>query len=342
MATITPIPATTPIKDSRSIINTNFTNVATELNNLVAANGITGATGATGATGPIGLGVNYRGLWNNGTSYAVNDMVHYLTRSYVAKAANVATTPDTDPTKWELFLDFLVSSGDGVIRGGTYAVMPAASTYPDSLYKTTDDPYLYHSNGTTWTAFYIGPKYQPVDTSTFVWINQGTATATQIGEALLLVAPASAGDQMRILARTIPTPPYTATWMGTVDFYPSNYVGSGLILYNSTNGRALTAGIGWGGGVSLGVAQWNSVSSYNSNIGTNVVYSNNDHRMFLRLVDDGTNLTFSMSYHGYDFSNVLAATTRAAWIGTPTHVGFMADSNNSRPVTITTLHWSVT
>jgi hypothetical protein len=341
MATITPIPATTSIKDSRSIINTNFTNVANELNTLVSTTGITGATGATGPTGPIGLGVNYRGLWNNGTSYAVNDMVHYLTRSYVAKVANVATTPGTDAAKWELFLDFVGVFGN--FLRGTYAALPSAAANTNAIYKTTDDPYLYHSNGTTWTPFHVGPKYDPLDDSTWVWFNQGgVATTSRIGSAHFLKTPGSAGDQVRIRARLIPTPPYTVTWAGMADFNQVNYAGAGIVLYNSSNGRLLTCGIGWGGGISLGVAQWNSVTSYSSNVGTGLVYSNNDHRMFFRLIDDGTNLTFSMSYHGYDFSNVLAATTRAAWIGTPTHVGIQIDSNNNLPVTLTTLHWAVT
>ena len=56
--------------------------------------GITGSTGPAGPTGPTGpAGMNWRGVWNVGTAYAINDGVQENGTSYICLVANTGQDP---------------------------------------------------------------------------------------------------------------------------------------------------------------------------------------------------------------------------------------------------------
>lgn len=64
--------------------------------------GSTGATGATGAQGPQGAkGLNWRGAWASGTTYAVDDAIQHNSRAYVALTAHSNSEPP-NTTNWSL------------------------------------------------------------------------------------------------------------------------------------------------------------------------------------------------------------------------------------------------
>jgi collagen type VII alpha len=89
---------------------------------LLAASGSVGATGAAGAIGPQGLqgvqgspgvagvpgtngaagavGMNFRGGWNSGSNYAVNDAVTFSGSTYLAEIANQNQEPDVATQAW--------------------------------------------------------------------------------------------------------------------------------------------------------------------------------------------------------------------------------------------------
>jgi hypothetical protein len=67
--------------------------------------GLTGPAGATGATGPAGSagqGFNFKGAWNNATSYNSYDVATFGGSSYVAIAANQSQQPDLSANSWSL------------------------------------------------------------------------------------------------------------------------------------------------------------------------------------------------------------------------------------------------
>ena len=70
--------------------------------------GLPGATGATGPQGPAGAngtGFNFRNVFDNSASYAVNDVVTFQGASYVAIAANQGPsnpTPNGNTTVWSV------------------------------------------------------------------------------------------------------------------------------------------------------------------------------------------------------------------------------------------------
>ena len=68
--------------------------------------GTDGVDGATGATGPAGPeGVNWRGLWDFATAYAVDDIVDYGGAVWIATAPNTNLPSPTHPEAWDLFVD---------------------------------------------------------------------------------------------------------------------------------------------------------------------------------------------------------------------------------------------
>ncbi len=86
--------------------------------------GDTGLTGATGAQGPQGLqgltgpagpkGMQWRGIWNSSTAYAIDDAVKASDgSSYIAIAASTNQTPP-NATYWSK----LVDKGDTGAAGG--------------------------------------------------------------------------------------------------------------------------------------------------------------------------------------------------------------------------------
>jgi len=71
------------------------------------AQGLAGPVGAAGAAGPAGpvgpagaVGVNFRGAWGSGPSYAVSDAVTFGGSTYLATAANSAVEPDLNASLW--------------------------------------------------------------------------------------------------------------------------------------------------------------------------------------------------------------------------------------------------
>lgn len=81
------------------------------------AQGLTGATGATGLQGPTGpAGINWRGTWATGTSYAASDAVYYSGSSYrCTTAVSSPASPDTDAAHWFLLAQ---KGADGAAGGG--------------------------------------------------------------------------------------------------------------------------------------------------------------------------------------------------------------------------------
>jgi len=81
-----------------------------------------GDTGPAGAAGKDGVGFNFRNAFDNGASYAINDVVSYNGSSYVATAATNPgdPTPDVNPN-WSL----MAQQGAAGAQGAQGAQGPA-------------------------------------------------------------------------------------------------------------------------------------------------------------------------------------------------------------------------
>ena len=84
--------------------------------------GIQGIQGNPGANGADGLDINWRGVYDAGTDYVVNDAVFYNGSSYICKLASTGNLP-TDTTYWDLMAQQgAAGAGSGDVSG------PASAT----------------------------------------------------------------------------------------------------------------------------------------------------------------------------------------------------------------------
>lgn len=178
-------------------------------------------------------------------------------------------------------------------------------------------------------------------TSGWSWVNQGSTTETDVGNGrLVLAAPSAGGNNLVGRVRTAPSTPYAIVARVNGIGEIGQFDGWGLCFRESSTGE-----------ITFFYYQPNS-----NTVNDKVVIENwTDHDTFsssvddafyggiptwLRIEDDGTDLTFSVSNDGFDASFVemftVGRTTFMA--GGPDQVGFMT-RNDSGARTVTLQSW---
>jgi hypothetical protein len=90
--------------------------------------GPAGVQGATGAMGPAGaVGITFRGTWQSGIGYAVDDVVTYSSQTYIALSGNSGQQPDTSTSVWSVL----------AAQGGAGATGPAGAAASISIDPAT-------------------------------------------------------------------------------------------------------------------------------------------------------------------------------------------------------------
>ncbi len=112
--------------------------------------GLTGMAGVTGATGLQGPPVSFTGAWSTSQTYAIGDMVGYLSSSYIATAANTGRQPDISPAYWSL----LAGAGP---TGATGAIGPTGAQGLSGLPGATGAQGLAGPTGIEGLAGALGP-----------------------------------------------------------------------------------------------------------------------------------------------------------------------------------------
>jgi hypothetical protein len=140
----------------------------------------------------------------------------------------------------------------------------------------------------------------------WAWRNQGSATATEGSDALLLVAPSNAGSfAHRILEQAVSGTSWTYRTKVTSDGHV-NYGAAGLVLVDSTSGGIITWGIEYTNiGIRLGVLKWSDVNTYASDIVTTAAGFTT---LYLEIERSGDTLTFRYSPSGNAISYVTLGT----------------------------------
>lgn len=230
------------------------------------------------------------------------------------------------------------SSGGGGASFGTFAALPSETD--GALYQQTDGPYSFIGASGIWNAFIpvFGAVTMPVSgTPAFAWANQGGATVTNVHGGEIMQVPSSSGDNLRVRYIAAPSTPYTITAIFNPQIFTNNYLSAGLVFYNSSTGNLATFGptsaSASGPAQNVIVQYWNSVTSINSNAGQNVPWSFGAFQG-LRVLDDGTNWTFSVSSDGQNWQQFYKI-SRTAFM-TPQSVGYFVDVNNA---TYTASYW---
>jgi hypothetical protein len=224
---------------------------------------------------------------------------------------------------------------------GTYAALPAAGT-PGRLYLPTDRIYTYRDNGSSWDTFFMGrPVTPPPSQATFTWVNQGTATATDVGGTIELVLPTSGGNNVR--GKVIPYTPGTTVEIGVICYQNiANFYSGGMLLTSAGAPLITHCYATSNNNFSAGTTKYNSVTSFNGGYtGTQPYHPFLP--IYLRYFDDGaTTRTFSVS-HNLGCTYTTTATHSRTDFTTLTNVGFGAEViNGSLGSRYIIFHWKVT
>jgi major tropism determinant Mtd-like protein len=157
----------------------------------------------------------------------------------------LADTPDDytgDASKFvkvksdETGLEFVTGTGGGGSTSvGTYASLPAAGN-DGNLYLCTDSPYFLRDNGATWDHFINGIKVVPPVSGDFAWINQGSATIATTSGGVYLLAPAAAGNDIKLRKKSA-TAAYTIEAGFYVNFPLFDFCQVGITFRQSSDGK---------------------------------------------------------------------------------------------------------
>jgi hypothetical protein len=189
-----------------------------------------------------------------------------------------------------------------------------------------------------------------LDSSDFTWVNQSTSVAADVGGTISIVAPATSGENCRILARTAPGTPYAvvAAIQGLA-IYESGAPSLGIGFRESGTGKLHTFGFGITNTNSqrLVLYDFTDPDTYG---GTSRLSGLNDKwihigspTQWLKIEDTGTNLVYSVSLDGIVWVEMLSHSRTAHMSGGPDEVFFYINMNSATDYTgvVRLVHWHI-
>jgi hypothetical protein len=227
----------------------------------------------------------------------------------------------------------------------TGAFASASAYKAGSLYLPTDADVLRRDTGAAFAHW--GPLFPltaPPSVGSLTWVNQGTATASDSYGGIFMSTASTASDSNRILVKSAPATPWTFTVKYQIGTMAANFLNSGICLRESSTGKLISWGLCYNTSGSVGwtslVSRWNSPTSYSSS--PLVAVLGTPSAFFYRVTDNGSNLIYSASLNGQDFSIALLTESRTAFLASgPNQVGLTLDLNNTgHPATLFCYHWA--
>lgn len=136
-------------------------------------------------------------------------------------------------------------------------------------------------------------------------------------------APFAAGTA-RIAYRTLTTPANNWDMIASLDFLfeTTNYSGLGLIMQDSTGGRAV--GFSFGNDGTVTVANYTSLAAWSANASSTTLSTAVRYTVirFMRIAKSGTALTFYLSADGVNWYTIYTTTATAWMANNPNRVGY--------------------
>jgi hypothetical protein len=176
-----------------------------------------------------------------------------------------------------------------------------------------------------------------LNTARWMWFNQGAASATLGYSLITLEDPASSIGDMRGIYQNVPTTPWTVVAkLAALDMATyTNYAQTGMFVVDSS-GKAISCVLSvrstnptFGFDISYWTSgtQWTRSPTSEIDVMPTVIFP-----LWLKLQDDGTNITCSFSRTGVMYFQV-GSEPRTSWLSSgPTGVGLEVGSNFSNAV----------
>lgn len=172
--------------------------------------------------------------------------------------------------------------------------------------------------------------YTPPNLSQFSWLNQDQATAVQRTNGVFMQTPTNNGHLWRALVKSAPSTPFDVRVAFIAAWQRANYDFVCIVLRESASGKLVTFGVdNYNAYLNLVHSTWNSPTSWNAHYAQ--FQFNFSTPVWLRLKDDGTTRTCSVSPDGADWVDFM--TSGHTDFITADQVGFGIDANsNTTPV----------
>lgn len=171
--------------------------------------------------------------------------------------------------------------------------------------------------------------------SSFTWLNQGGATATDINNSILLKGVNDTTANVRGKHIASPTAPYTV--VAAVQMFHNTVANAsgqprgGIFFRESSTGELIwlvTRHVADQPGITFNVLKFNSATSFNVEAAA-AVYTNPGGLIWLKLEDNATNLIFSVSLDGVNWRQIFSEGRTAFMAGGPDQIGFAIQSNTA-------------
>lgn len=191
----------------------------------------------------------------------------------------------------------------------TYANIAAATcgaTETGRVGFVSNAAYIARCSGSAWQFFHDGFLATiPAAVSTWTQVNAGSATFDDTYGAIRIKAPAAAGDNWRILAKTAPATPWTMTVYMEVFNFSVDFPGIGIGFRQSSNGMLHHFGL-QNAAVSYTNFRGFISRKYTDHDTSSTAYKTAESplrsKYWLRIADNGTNRICSYSLNGQDFT----------------------------------------
>jgi hypothetical protein len=181
-------------------------------------------------------------------------------------------------------------------------------------------------------------------------VNVSGVTFTVSNSLLTFASPVHAGDSVQQLLKTAPSTPYTLTakvYAETINI-GSGFHFTGLVLKDNSAGKLTIFGPGFRGNVpsdETTVVNYTNLTTFSAYAANSRPWNTSwDRWMYLKILNDGTNLTFSSCGSGPSaayFTNLTVA--KGSFLTTIDRIGLAVTTNDaSNPTTIVYDYFRVT
>jgi hypothetical protein len=259
-----------------------------------------GSSGVTGATGASGAGIVFRGVYDDGTTYVVNDAVYYNGAAWIClQGTTGGNPPPSSVITTSTLPTWIAVNPDNV---------PASPTVWDDEFdvESSLDPKWTLSSGLTAS------------------LNKGSVTLTDTYTvnqfaAMYENAPSGSSWQFTFKMQGQYSAGLAGGWIGG-----SNGKGLGLMYEQGTSDSS--------GRLSIDIFNVN----LSSQASTYVIETTTESSVvpsYYRMTYGGGNITFSVSVDGISFTQIGSSYAASSYIGTPSTVGVFFSTWNSSATT---------